>query len=330
MRAAERAAGLVRQILTFARRTPQQVAPVDINWMIEDLAKMLTETFPKTIELSADLHRSLPPVLGDKTQIHQALLNLAVNARDAMPAGGQIMFKSTEVSGKELTKRFQNADQLSYACVSIQDTGSGIPENVLSRIFEPFFTTKEHGKGTGLGLSVVYGIISSMNGFIDVKSVVSEGTTFLLYLPMVQGTMSVSVEGSSPSTSCSGDETILVVEDEDALRDILVEVLEAHGYSVMAASDGEEALRLYQASFREIDLVISDLGLPKLSGYQCFIEMKKIHAQVRFIIASGYIAPRDRSVMEQSGIQMIVQKPYHPETILQNIREVLKKDKSTG
>ncbi len=261
VKAAERAARLIKQILTFARRTTQERAPVNINTIVEEMVRMLYETFPRTIEISIALERYLSPILGDRNQVHQALLNLAVNARDAMPSGGKLIFRTELVEEEKVRSRFPNAALGNYVCISVQDTGAGIDDATTQKIFEPFFTTKEHGKGTGLGLSVVYGIIAGMKGFIDMKSILGQGTTFFIYLPAATVEYSVVQKEISKSEIKGGHETILVIEDEEAARKILVQTLEAKGYHVIVAADGEKALQLYRKQSTEIDLVLSDLGL---------------------------------------------------------------------
>jgi PAS domain S-box-containing protein len=327
VKAAERAARLVKQILTFARRTAQERTPIHINTIVDEMAKMLYETFPRTIEISIEPEQYLSPILGDRNQIHQALLNLAVNARDAMPLGGKLIFKTELVKEEYVRSRFPNAAQGNYVCISVQDTGAGIDDATKQRIFEPFFTTKEYGKGTGLGLSVVYGIVAGMKGFIDMKSVLGQGTTFFLYLPAAtdeykpiqQEIIKVEIKG--------GHETLLVIEDEEPARKILTQTLEAKGYHVIEATDGEQALKVYRTRFKEIDLVLSDLGLPKMNGYECYKEMKKTHSRLLMILASGFIDPKEQVHMEENGIRLFVQKPYHMEQILISIREALDGEK---
>ncbi len=203
-----RATDLVRQILTFARRTELQTVPVNVNELIREVTKLLSETFPKTIEITTDLQENISPILGDQGQLHQALLNLALNARDAMPNGGKLIFKTELVSKVIIASKFQKASATSYIAISISDTGIGIPQEMLQRIFEPFFTTKEKGKGTGLGLSVVYGVVSGLNGFIDVQSTVGKGTTFTIFLPAQHPCVVTPTSKQKTNTLRSGSETI--------------------------------------------------------------------------------------------------------------------------
>jgi PAS domain S-box-containing protein len=320
--ATDRAAGLVREILTFARRTEFESKPLQINEITAELAKMLGETFPKSIEVVLDLQEDVPPILGDRTHLHQALLNLAVNARDAMPSTGKLFLTTRTVSRDDLPQNAPHSDTGRFVCISVQDTGVGMTEKIRERIFEPFFTTKEYGKGTGLGLSVVYGIIQGMNGMIDVRSTPGEGTTFLLYFPAVEQQAEPDALPQAESVS-GGSETLLVIEDEELLREVVVQTLEAQGYRVIAAPDGFAALNLFCMRHSEIDLVISDLGMPKMDGWECYREMKKIQPDVAVVIASGFLSPEERARMDESGVRCFVQKPYLPDTILKTVRAVL-------
>ncbi|MBI3110347.1 MAG: PAS domain S-box protein [Ignavibacteriales bacterium] len=323
-RAIQRGAGLVRQILTFARKTDVNLAPVDINVEIEDLMKLLNETFPKTITVVKELGRGLPVVLMDRTQLHQGLLNLCLNARDAMESSGKLTLETARVSGREIVARFPAAADTEYVRLRVTDTGTGMTREVQSRIFDPFFTTKEKGKGTGLGLAVVFGIVEAHKGFIDVDSKPGAGTCFSLYIPI---TMDVLAPDKAPTavnlSLYGGHETILIVEDEEPLREMLVATLQGIGYRVLQAGDGMTALELYERQSKEIDLVISDLGLPKLDGLEALSAMKKITPSLRTILVSGYVEPRERHRITSEKIRAFVQKPYTPLDILSATRKVL-------
>ncbi|MCX7984592.1 MAG: transporter substrate-binding domain-containing protein [Bacteroidetes bacterium] len=323
MTATKRATDLVRQILTFARRTELQIEPININEIILELTKLLKETFPKTIEIKTELDHHISPVLGDAIQIHQSLLNLAVNAKDAMPYGGSLVFKTELVPQTLVQNRFHKASASSYLAIHVQDSGVGIPQEHIERIFEPFFTTKEKGKGTGLGLSVVYGIIASMNGFIDVQSIVGKGTTFTIYLPSNHTAKKHERDSFQETTVRSGSETIFVIEDEDYLRSLTVSILEANGYRVLVARDGLEAVELYKQHHQTIDLILSDLGLPKLNGTECCMIMKRLTPQKKIIMTSGFFDPVEREKLNELGITHYLQKPYTPTHLLQFVREVL-------
>ncbi|MEO8168292.1 MAG: response regulator, partial [bacterium] len=321
-RAVQRGAKLVKQILTFARRDEVVFEPVHINLVVEELHKMLSETFPKVIDFSLKLDAALPTTIADQGQVHQALLNLCVNARDAMPNGGTLTIESELVHGLFLREKFPEAHDHLYALLRVSDTGTGMSADVLGRMFEPFFTTKEIGKGTGLGLAVVYGVTKSHKGFVDVMSHVEQGTSFTMYLPIrrAEEEMEIHTETITQHHEPSS-ETILVVEDEEMLLELVKNLLQGQGYVVLTAINGEEALDIYSKHNEEIGLVLTDLGLPKIDGWEAFQRMKEINPAVKVIFASGYIDPTLRTNLMGAGAKGLVQKPYMPEEILNRVRE---------
>jgi PAS domain S-box-containing protein len=324
VKAADRGAGLVRQILTFARKSEFRLEMVDVNSMIGELTTMLGETFPKTISLALQLEKALPPLSVDRTQIHQALLNLCVNARDAMADHGSISIATRLVQGKSLATRFATATDENYVEISVSDTGSGIDETTKARVFEPFFTTKEIGKGTGLGLSVVFGVVEAHQGFVDVDSELGRGSTFRVYLPLPQGSVVASDEASAVGQDVrGGSETVLVVEDEELMLGFVITVLERKGYRVLFARDGEEAVAVYASQKNAIHLVLSDFGLPKLDGWEACLRIKVLNPSVKIILASGYLDPRLKSEILRGGIAGYIGKPYSPNEILKAIRVAL-------
>ncbi len=322
--ATNRGAGLVRQLLTFARKTDSLIEPIELNATIQDLLKLLHETFPKTVLIDTDLAPDLPPISGDSTQINQVLINLCVNARDAMPAGGKLTIATKLVSGSSVKQRFADASAHEYEQIDVTDTGFGMDESTRSRIFEPFFTTKERGKGVGLGLAVVFGIISSHNGFIYVDSSRGKGTAFHIVFPVPERPIEDSrLQEGDMSEVRGGDETILLVEDEELLRDAAKEILSSSGYTVLTAGDGEEATKIYSQHKKEIALVLSDYGLPKLQGDEFFKNVKEMNPKVKAIFASGYLEPHLKAQLLNAGVKDFIQKPYIPAEILKKIREVL-------
>lgn len=323
--AVDRGSALVRQILTFARKTDTAFKPLYIPDLIHELFSMLKQTFPKTISFNEKMETSLPFIYGDPSQLHQVFLNLCVNARDAMPHGGAITIRVKTWTSAQLHERFPDAVHDRYMCMSIEDTGIGMDEITRTRIFDPFFTTKESGKGTGLGLAVAYGIVQTHNGFIDVYSVQGIGTKFDIYLPVSTDVQQPQLSSASNATSNAihGTETILIVEDEDFLLKILGSVLESHGYTVISAQDGETAVKLYQERRQEIDLVLTDMGLPKISGRDEFNMLKAINPQVNVIIASGFLEPEIKTELAAAGVREFIQKPYRPEELMQTLRQVL-------
>ncbi len=331
-KAVQRGAGLVKQILTFARKTDIVFGAVNVNETVAELVKMLHETFPKTITLHQNLYENLPPIIGDHNQIHQAVLNLSVNARDAILSttanghGGSITFITKIILGAELRKKIPEAIDDAYVCLSVIDNGSGMDEFTRKRIFEPFFTTKEQGKGTGLGLSVVYGVVKSHHGFIDVQSQLGVGTTFYLYFPLeVKNEILEEVIQEDQPPIPGGTETILFVEDEEMLQEVVKDQLTIKGYRVLSAFDGEEAVEVYVKHQNEIALVLSDLGLPKLGGFEACLMMKKINPNAKIVLASGFFDPVQKSRMLEAGVEYFVQKPYRPNEILIAIRKLMDK-----
>nr|MBA2431157.1 response regulator [Chthoniobacterales bacterium] len=323
--AVERGAALVQQLLTSARQAEARLSSVDLNKMARELEKMLRATFPKMIAFDLQLQPDFPLVHADRSQLHQVLLNLCVNARDAMPRGGAITIETTLIDGGQLAEIFAGADAECYACVRVRDTGTGMSAEVKAHIFEPFYTTKERGKGTGLGLSVVYGVVNNHQGFVQVESEPDAGTTFSIYLPT--GPLPASAgEGSTYTPPPSrAPQTILLVEDEEQLRDLGVEVLQGEGYRVITARDGVEAVELFTAHRDEIGLVVCDLGLPRLGGRDAFMQMKEVKPSVRAIVASGYLEPTLRSEILKAGVIDTIQKPYDFGELIEKIRAIIGK-----
>jgi PAS domain S-box-containing protein len=324
--AVQRGAALVRQILTFARKTDIQFEPMDISELIHELLSMLGQTFPKTITLSESIEKSLPFIFADRTQIHQALLNLCINSRDAMPQGGSITIAAGKQNKEQIIQKFPAACEEEYVCLTVTDTGKGMDEATSQRVYDPFFTTKEKGKGTGLGLSVVYGIVQAHRGFIDVKSELGSGTTFRLFFPVpVLNDQTAAAQQSVKSYEVGGTETILFVEDEELLIQMVSFLLESKGYKVLCARDGLEAVNIFLSHKQEIALVITDMGLPVMTGTDEFIKLKDIDPNVKVIFASGFFEPDIKSGLLTEGGCGFIQKPYDPNDILRMIRQVLDK-----
>ncbi|HXG01056.1 MAG TPA: ATP-binding protein, partial [Bacteroidota bacterium] len=257
-------------------------------------------------------------------QLHQVLINLCVNARDAMGSGGTLTLRTQLMSGDEVRAKFPTAQAEHYVVVEVSDTGTGMSEEVRRRVFEPFFTTKERSKGTGLGLAVVYGIVESHAGFVDVTSVPGEGSTFTVFLPARDpADESVEEKVGLSEVLPGGNETVLIIEDEEQLRELAEAILTAHGYTVLTAADGEEGVALYSQRQHEIDLVFSDLGLPRLSGYDVFRRLLQINPFVRFVMTSGYMDPEQKAEILALGARSVLQKPYTPGDLLTQIRAAL-------
>jgi two-component system, cell cycle sensor histidine kinase and response regulator CckA len=324
MKASTRGADLVKQLLTFARKTDVQIRSLDLNDVVDEIVKMLQETFPKMITVVSHLESGLPAIEADTTHVHQVLLNLCVNARDAMPGGGMLTIRTYRESGSAIRASHPTAAAQEYIVLSVADTGSGMDKETQRRIFEPFFTTKERGKGTGLGLSMIFGIMESHHGFVAVRSEIGQGAAFSCYFPVPKNALGISqAEERITEDIPGGSETILVVEDEDLMRELIQSFLESKGYTVLAATDGEGALNVYGQFQHTIALVISDLGLPKLNGEDLYRSLIKLNPDVSFILASGYFDPGQKIKMHDEGVKEFIQKPYDLHTILRAVHRIL-------
>lgn len=322
--ATQRGASLVRQMLTFARKQESVFQPLEVNLLVKETAKLLHETFPRTIAVEHNLDPKLPLIVADATQIHQLLLNLCVNARDAMPSGGTLSITTRQIEGAQLMNRVPGITSGSYVELSVSDTGIGMDEKTKERIFEPFFTTKEPGQGTGLGLAVVHGIVGSHGGFIDVESQEGKGTTFHIYFPAIQkAPLGHQTTEQVQPQPVGGKETVLIAEDEEGLRVVLQSALASVGYTVISATDGQQAVSLYHQHAEEIALVISDLSMPHLSGIEVFYQIKSMNPRASVIIATGFIDPAVKAKLTDDGVKDFISKPYILAEVLQKARTVL-------
>lgn len=314
---AERGAEIVKQVLTFARGVDGERVTLQARHLVNEMVKVMAQTFPRNITIRNNLPKELPPVSGDATQLHQVLLNLCVNARDAMPEGGTITLEAENtVVDEHYASMNPDAVPGSYVILSVSDSGSGIPPEVMNRIFDPFFTTKEQGKGTGLGLSTVVGIVKSHRGFMTVKSNVGEGTTFHIAIPVAtDGGTGEAV--ARPATLPTGNgEIILIVDDEPSIREAASRTLEANGYRVYAAEDGTDALALYFQRRSEIDLVLTDIQMDLMDGVGLTRALKRIEPDVKVIASSGHAAPEKRDALKQLGVCSFLDKPYTADRLL--------------
>jgi nitrogen-specific signal transduction histidine kinase/ActR/RegA family two-component response regulator len=323
-KATQRGASVVSQLLTFARKSEITFERISVNDQVKEIAKLVRETFSKSISVELELQKNLPEVKADPTQIHQVLLNLCLNARDAMPDRGVLKLRSRIARGDVLRVRLPKATANEYVAVDVTDTGQGMGEATRLRIFEPFFTTKEFGKGTGLGLAVAFGIMESHDGFIDVDSEPGKGTTLSLYFPVKHESHDIlDFKRGHADRIPGGKETILFVEDEVLISELTKLDLTSKGYTVLTALDGIEAVAIYKEQHRAIDLVICDLGLPGLMGYDVLRKMKEINPAIRFVLASGYLEQVQKSAIFELGAKDILQKPYEFDKMLRVVREVL-------
>jgi PAS domain S-box-containing protein len=322
--ASARGAQLVRQLLTLARKTDTHRVPVALNDMVTEVVRLVNETFPKTIVVSVDLRQGLPTILADQGQVHQVLLNLCLNARDAMAGGGTLALATGAVTGLEMRAHWPEADAPEYVWVRVRDTGTGIDDATRRHIFDPFFTTKEIGKGTGLGLSVVQGIVQAHAGFIDVQSGLGAGTSIEVFLPLSSAAGPDSLTGEAPRQKTSGSgETILVVEDEELARDFIVTMLERTGYRVVAAADGAEGVEAFKARRGEIDAVVSDFGLPKFNGHEVCARIRYIEPSMPFLLVSGFVDPERQADTLSLGMDAVIAKPFTAQELLAALRLVL-------
>ena len=322
--AAERAANLTRQLLMFSRKQIMQPQLLNLNEVINDLAKILRASVGEQVELKRHTSDDLPPIHADSGMMEQILVNLAVNARDAMPRGGGLTISTKfEPIDAAYASRQPEAREGNFICLTVADTGHGMDNGTLSRIFEPFFTTKEIGKGTGLGLATVYGIVKQHQGWIEVESQIGHGTTFKVFIPIA--TKAAPAPASSKSKDMpTGSETILLVEDETALRELVQEILEKRGYHVIEAATGVEALEVWKERKDEIDLLFTDMMMPDgISGRELAERILQERPELKVIYSSGYsfdVFAADSNFCDSSNF---LQKPYDPETLAQIVRESL-------
>ena len=315
---AERGAKIVKQLLTFARKTGGEHKPLDVNALIRETLEILKEIFPKNLRFSLNLDPANPLIDGDHNQMQQALINICLNARDAMSEGGTLSIFTRRIPAVEVRDRFDEA-RADYICIEVSDTGVGIDEKIRQRAFEPFFTTKKDG-GTGLGLSVVYGIVQTHGGFIDLENRSTGGTAVKIFLPIpLQANLALEYQPNGRKEIFSGDQTILVVEDEPHMLELVRLSAEKRGFRVFIAQNGEQAVELHQGHWKEIDAVVLDWGLPGLDGSAVFRKLKEINPKVTVIGVSGYLDFDLKDRMLREGVRDFLQKPCTPNEILEKV-----------
>ncbi len=322
--ASQRASNLTKQLLSFSRQEPIEPQVVSLNRIVGSLSRMLQRIIGEDIELVTVLDQDLWPVYADSSQLDQAIINLVVNARDAMPRGGELTIETGNVVLDQAdAARHVDLQPGEYVRLIVRDTGVGMDDQVLEHIFEPFFTTKERERGTGLGLSTVFGIVKRHQGHIHVESAVGQGTTVEIYLPRTYRIAPSETEKPTPSDSGHGSETILVVEDDAIVRDLAVQILRSHGYQVFTADDGESALQRSQEHGGPIHLLLTDIVMPGMQGWELAETLLAQRPQMRVLFTSGYgdriLAYRD---MGQDGIAFL-SKPFTMETLTRKVRSVL-------
>lgn len=323
-KATDRGANTARQLLTFSRNFDVVTERVQISDVIQKIVGLLRETFPKNIAFDVKMEADVPAIPADPNQIHQALLNLCVNARDAMPKGGTISIALKKAGPADLEEHLSNTGYQRFVQMTVLDTGSGIDEEIVGQIFEPFFTTKG-GLSNGLGLAVVYGIIKAHHGFIDVQSSVGRGTTFSIYFPILTQTAEPAAEGKEEFQFPSGHgEVILAIEDEEPLKDFLRTILTESGYRVLLASDGLEGLQTYRDHMKEVDVVLLDMGLPEMSGTEVLGGLLLLNPHAKVISATGSVEPDGKDDAMEMGALDSLTKPYRVEELLTKVHRSLK------
>ena len=324
LNAAQRATALTAQLLAFSRKQLIEPVVLDLNQLLSNATRMLQRLIGEDVELSFDPSSELHRVKIDPNQLEQVLINLAVNARDAMPQGGQLRVRTHNVEiGEREQRQFLDAVPGRYALLSVEDTGTGMTDETLSRLFEPFFTTKERGRGTGLGLSIIYGVVKQNGGFILVHSKVGQGTRFEIYLPRAEPEDTVEAAQHEPLDAPRGHETILLVEDEPPVREVVARFLRNAGYDVIAVSRGSEAIGLLQCEELHVDLLVSDVVLPAMDGKQLYERLHSMRPQLRVLFVSGYTDDviAKHGVLER-GVAFL-EKPLSQEKLVRAVRTVL-------
>ena len=321
---AERASNLTRQLLTFSRRQPEKLQTLSLNEVLTSMHPLLQRTLTNDIELVTLIGDGIGYVNADFGQMEQAVLNLAINARDAMKGNGKLIIETRrEFLTAEASLKRVGTNPGDFVTLSVKDSGQGMSEDTLQHIFEPFFTTKQAGKGTGLGLAVVYGIIKQHHGWIEVDSTVERGTEFRIYLPRVESKQNIAPTQELPEQKLKGKEAILVIDDDDHVRHSLELMLSSLDYYVMTASSGEEAIHMLQKSLSNIDLVVCDMIMPLMNGRQTLAHIKKIQPNLKALIITGYSEVTDEEHIGGSSSIPILQKPFTREKLAACIRNIL-------
>lgn len=326
----KRGSELVKSLLAFSRKVEPQFAPVVLNREIIELHELLSRTIPKNIKIDLHLDKDVPAIMADPSQIGQIIMNVAVNARDAMPDGGTLTIETrVQEIDKTVASKHPEVKPGPYVTLTVTDTGTGIDNKTVGRIFDPFFSTKEVGKGTGLGLATVYGIVKQHKGYITCHSEIGEGTTFRIYFPIAE-THGIEDTQTPDLLFQGGQETILLVDDEETVRDLGVAILAPYDYNVITASNGIDALKIYEQRQKEISLVILDISMPEMDGMACLKEILYSHPDAAILIASGYSGEEPEKSALDLGAKGFIQKPYDSKTFIRRIRELLDSPKDVS
>jgi CheY-like chemotaxis protein len=330
-KAGERACSLTRQLLAFSRKQAIEPRPTSVNSVVNDAERMLQRLIGEDIELVTSLDPLLGLVMADPGQIHQVIMNLVVNARDAMADGGKLEITTANIDLDE-TAAGSHIDAVfgRHVVLTVTDTGTGMTEETMQSIFDPFFTTKEQGKGTGLGLTTAYGIVRQAGGWIEVSSKLGEGTTFRIYLPRIDGTPASDPVDPPCDQTRGGNETILVVEDQEEVRRLTRIVLESYGYTVVEAGNATEALQAVTGRCSEIHLLLTDVILPGMDGKALSEELLALCPNLKVIFTSGYPVDvvSNRGILERDAAYLA--KPFTPDALAAKVREVLTESRPSG
>jgi CheY-like chemotaxis protein len=315
-------ARLTSYLLGYARKGKYEIKPVHLNQLVEETSKAFGRT-KKEITIHRDFVKDLSAIEGDPGQIDQVLWNLLVNAADAMPRGGDLILKTTNVTHQDMKGKLYDPKPGNYVLLTVTDTGIGMDKETMERIFDPFFTTKEMGRGTGLGLASAYGIIKGHGGHIDVESKKGHGTTFSIYLPASEKKVQKAVETGYEIIKGTG--TVLLVDDEEVVLEVGQDMLEAMGYRVRTARDGKEAIEVYRKNQDDIDFVLLDMIMPDMGGGDAYDKMKEINPDVEVLLSSGYSIDGQAKEILKRGCNAFIQKPFTMKELSGKIREVQNK-----
>jgi len=323
-KAIQRASKLTKRLLIFGRKMDNETMPINLNNEIDQISQILKRTIPKMISIKFDLNDKIGMINADPNQLEQVMMNLSINARDAMPEGGELTFR-TEIAVIEdgTAAKCTGLPEGDYVLLTISDTGTGMESSTIEHIFEPFFTTKKVGEGTGLGLSMVYGIVKSHGGHISCKSAPGKGTSFMIYLPVIKKSMDLDRVVEVEPIQRGANENILFVDDDETTREAVGELLKQSGYSVFTASGCEEAIKIYSENMEKIDLVISDLIMPGMGGKKMVETILAINPLAKIIIASGYNVQESAVCAREWGAKDFLSKPYEINRMLKTLKNVL-------
>jgi CheY-like chemotaxis protein len=323
-KSAQHGAGLVRQVLAFARGADGERAEIQPKLVIQDVVTLLRETLPRAISLEMDVPGELWHVVADSTQLSQVLMNLCVNARDAMSGGGQLRISAQNVTVSDMLAQLNpGAHPGPHVLLTVKDSGSGIPRELINRIFDPFFTTKVAGKGTGLGLSTVMGIMKAHGGFLQVQSELGRGTEFNLYFPSVAGAAKTPVDEVKAEMPRGHGETILVIDDEPGVREVVRSLLKIYGYTPLVDDDGASGIALFREQHAKVAVVVTDMMMPGIQGPEVVRELRSINPDVRVVAMSGVISERGE-MSEEPGRLVFLAKPMTGAELLGAVQRVIR------